>query len=527
MEVEVSRENLCVNKLVCEKKELIFVQEDMIVPDSKPDILNTINLNGNVCIYKKEVMEEKVKIEGNVNTYIMYLPDCKEDNLRGLTANIDFSQSIAVPGSKEGMTAITCVNIKDMECKVLNGRKINVKVGLEVDIKLYSNEDINIINQINNIPDIQILEKNHTINSLIGSGTTRVYAKETFGIDGQDELAEILKTDINLVESDIKISYNKLLTKSEADVKIMYLTEDNRINTVTGRIPVVGFIDILDVSEENTCNVNYEIKNMLVRPNPSEEHSIYVEIELETICMVFEKKEIKIIQDLYSPTMDLEFSQRKVTTLTDKVSKTKNFTLTSKTNISDLQEGNLLDVEVKTMINKEKVTTSKIMYEGELVLNFIFVQETNNVNSKISKIPFEFSVENPISSDQVNIDTKVMISSQKFDIRSGGDVECNIDLEFAIELNANSNITIIDNIDVQENRDVNMEYDSLIIYIIQDGDTLWKIAKRFRSTVDELARMNGIENPDLIYAGNKLYIPKFNYRNKKENKNAVAGPVIL
>ena len=31
------------------------------------------------------------------------------------------------------------------------------------------------------------------------------------------------------------------------------------------------------------------------------------------------------------------------------------------------------------------------MYEGELVLNFIFVQESNSVNSKVSKIPFEFS----------------------------------------------------------------------------------------------------------------------------------------
>ena len=141
MEVEVSRDNLCINKLVCEKKELVFVEEDMIVPDSKPDILNTINLNGNVCIYKKEVMEDKVKIDGDINTYIMYLPDSKEDNLRGLTANLSFSQAIAVPGCREGMRAITCVTIKDMECKVLNGRKINIKVGLEVNIKLYSSNE--------------------------------------------------------------------------------------------------------------------------------------------------------------------------------------------------------------------------------------------------------------------------------------------------------------------------------------------------------------------------------------------------
>ena len=58
MEVEVSKDNICINKIVCEKKELIFAEEDMIVPDTKPDILNTINMTGNVCVYKKEAMEK-------------------------------------------------------------------------------------------------------------------------------------------------------------------------------------------------------------------------------------------------------------------------------------------------------------------------------------------------------------------------------------------------------------------------------------------------------------------------------------
>ena len=92
MEIDVSKENICINKLVAQKKELIFVEEDMIVPDSKPDILNSVNLSGNVCIYKKEVLDGKIKIEGCVNTYIMYIPDSQDDNLRGLNANIEFSK---------------------------------------------------------------------------------------------------------------------------------------------------------------------------------------------------------------------------------------------------------------------------------------------------------------------------------------------------------------------------------------------------------------------------------------------------
>ena len=117
---------------------------------------------------------------------------------------------------------------------------------------------------------------------------------------------------VSLTDKDIKVSYNKVLTKAEAEIKIMYLTEDNRIKTITGKIPVVGFIDMPNISEEHICKTDNEIKNILIRPNSSEEHSIYVEIEIETNCMAFEKEEIALIQDLYSPSQNLSFSQKRI-----------------------------------------------------------------------------------------------------------------------------------------------------------------------------------------------------------------------
>ena len=52
MVVDTIKENLCVNKLVATKKEVILVEGDMIVPDSKPDILNTICTSKNRRKYK-------------------------------------------------------------------------------------------------------------------------------------------------------------------------------------------------------------------------------------------------------------------------------------------------------------------------------------------------------------------------------------------------------------------------------------------------------------------------------------------
>ena len=53
-------------------------------------------------------------------------------------------------------------------------------------------------------------------------------------------------------------------------------------------------------------------------------------------------------------------------------------------------------------------------------------------------------------------------------------------------------------------------------YTVVKGDTLWSIAKKFNTTVDELVRLNNIKNKNLIYVGQVLklkdniqYYPKY------------------
>ena len=40
-------------------------------------------------------------------------------------------------------------------------------------------------------------------------------------------------------------------------------------------------------------------------------------------------------------------------------------------------------------------------------------------------------------------------------------------------------------------------------------DTLWKISKKFHSKIDDIARVNEIDDISKIYPGQQLYIPKF------------------
>jgi LysM repeat protein len=49
--------------------------------------------------------------------------------------------------------------------------------------------------------------------------------------------------------------------------------------------------------------------------------------------------------------------------------------------------------------------------------------------------------------------------------------------------------------------------ESYVWHTVQRGETLYSIARRYGTSVSAITRMNGLSNPNQIYAGQKLKIP--------------------
>ena len=107
-----------------------------------------------------------------------------------------------------------------------------------------------------------------------------------------------------------------------------------------------------------------------------------------------------------------------------------------------------------------------------------------------------------------NVNTAIEVGMQDFIIMPDESIDIKIDLNFTVEYSKNLEINVIQNIQSGENRTSNPY--SLTIYFAKPGDSLWKIAKKFRSTVDNIAKVNGIEDVDKIEVGQQLFIPRYN-----------------
>ena len=508
MVVTTTKQTLSINQVIGRKTDTIIVEEDIVVPDIKPDILSTISTSGTVCIYKKEVSTGAVKVDGCINTYIIYLADDEMGAVRSLNTTLDFSKTINMDNANEGMILESKVTLKSVECRVINGRKVSIKAIVELELKLSSNDAIEFVNEIEDIKDIQVLNSTLPLNSILGRGVTKVYAKDTIVIDGADNLNEIMKVDFNIINEETKISYNKVLVKAEAIVKIMYLTEDNRICLSSAVIPIMGFIDIQDISDENICDVSFELKNLIIKPNSVDEHSIYVEGEVEISCNVSQSKEMNIIQDLYSPSVDLAYKQKQIQAISQKKIVKDVCNIREKQFIEEIGNHKIYDAEIMPSIINKNILKDRIMYEGQLEINFIFSAEnTSRVDTKNVVIPFTFNMDCAGITPSSEVETKIEITAQDFTIMPDGGIDVKIDLSFGVSLSTNQALQVIEEISVDETR--NKERCSLVIYFVKPKDTLWSIAKRFRSTVADIAKINGIEDENKIDVGQQLFIPNY------------------
>ena len=182
-------------------------------------------------------------------------------------------------------------------------------------------------------------------------------------------------------------------------------------------------------------------------------------------------------------------------------------TIQEKINLNDIEGKNLIDVESSVQIQKETKINTKILYEMELKMNFMFLSQTMQITTQTATIPFEYVIDNLERGERLNTRNEIEILSQDFVIQDGGNISCNINVNIETNMYRNNNTNLINS--VEEDGEREEEDYSIIIYIVKKGDTLWNIAKEFGSTVDDIVKANAIENPDVIQIGEKLYIPKF------------------
>lgn len=488
----MEKSKIVINKKLVEKEKTVEIYGDIIVPDIKPDIVNIINSNANTYIYKKEVNESKVRLDGNIDAFVIYLADSGET--RSIQTTLNFSEILEDSQIITTMKARENVNLVTIESKILNERKISIRAEISLKIEMWENEEIEFINNIDEELDIQKLEEKLTVKSCVGENSNKTSIKENIKANTECKIAEILKTDIELCNLENKISYNKILAKADANIRILYLSEENKIEKIESSIPVMTFIEIENVSDTNICETEYNIRNMLYKIDAKDMNCIETQIEYEVNCIAYENKEIDIIQDMYSTKRNITFNKKEATLKLSNEEECKKIKIDERVLVEDIST--IYDVNCTPVITNKNSSN----YEGEVCLDILFEADNRNgLNFQQVKIPFVFKSDIEVRNSDLNLLDKQFTVNNEY-------VNCSLIINIKDNEKNIKNINIIENIETQDIED-DCEY-KMVVYFVKKGDTIWNIAKKFKVYSKNILKANNLEENCKLNVGDRLYIMK-------------------
>lgn len=493
----MEKQTVKLNRKVLSKEKETEISLDVIVPDIKPDIVAVLNTNANSYIYKEELIRGRIRLDGNIDSYVVYLSDNGET--RSLAVNMDFIESLEDEAIEESMRHKTKVKIKSIETKVLNERKINIVAKLSLCAEFYQSSEVEFLKASPEDEGLQKMERNYSLKKLVGINKSKASLKEDIALDGAETIAEILKTEISISNLENKISYNKVLAKADANIKIIYQTEEMKIGVLKASYPVMSFIDLENVQENHICETEFILRNMLFKISLTEATKVTVQMDFETCVEAYEVQEITIIEDMYKLDKEIEFTKKEIEVALDSQQKNEIVKVNEKAKIEDIN--NIIDISTNVNVVNRTNSGAYVNYELETVLDIMYEADNRNgVNAKTIRFPFMVKLETALSN---NVNFAVINQDFKLD---NEEINCNMEIECKLQMDKVKRLSILENIQEKE-CETKSEY-SMVVYFVKPCDTIWKIAKMFKVTEASIIEANNLENPEKISVGEKLYIVK-------------------
>ncbi len=486
-----------------------WIEQDIIVPDTKPDAIKIVNVTVTPYVNNIESMQDKIKVSGNINYFIIYKVDDQVFGTRGLFTSYPYSEIIEVKGATEEMI----VNIKPVCKNVIfslpNERKISVKSEIIFKTRLKKIENVDLINRFEVDNKIECKMCKNSFCNIMQDKKSIIASKEEFMLPKEaEDFYELLNVDAKIINTEYKESYNKVMIKGDIDIKMIYLAENQSENVkkVNYTLPFSAMVELENINDNSKFEINYIMQefNLKLNPEITSTKTMTAEYQIEVNVVMFEEEEVEYIEDFYSQSRELNFDLLNVKGVRKTVNLNKNIELKESIANALLENSKLIDYRLDTSYIVPVVLQNNIKLEGEAKVTLL-IQDLNNLelDSKTLDIIVNesYDLDNIANKNNIFVD----ISQERINItQSGQDLDIRIQLEVNTRVEEVKDINVISNI-IDDDLDLT-GLDSINIYIVKPGDTLWNIAKKYKTSVDKIVKTNDIIDPDAISVGQKILV---------------------
>jgi LysM repeat protein len=517
MAIELVRDLIRMDQVIGEEMTQAMVEGDVVVPDSKPDVDKILSVDGSVLITDKEVVDDRVILEGVVNVKALYVSAEGALPLHYMEGSFGFTQQMELPGINNRMDAEVHAGIEHLDSDIVNSRKLNIKCVLNISGKVVDRAQIDMVKDVKGIDDVQVLSDYIEITDTVGENRAHVTVRQEFVIPAdQPAVGEILKTDVMIGKREGRITEDRVNINGILKVTTLYIGDDdqNSINTVSYQIPFSNYIDIPGAAPGMGYRVRYSVEDfysLVKEDDQDQKRTIEYEVVVKAEAKVQSVQQVEMLVDAYSPSTS--FSAQKSSL---KLKKSMDY-ITEEIQIKEEVQlpahcppiTKLCDVQAVPVLTDFGISGDNIVIEGLLCIKALYTTDGQqySVYMHQDEIPFQHTTPLPEGGRQMDMDIDLYLEDFQSRMLDNDLIEIRAKMLAEIDIEKSYSKEVV--IDIEESDEGEKYPDaSIVVYVVQPGDTLWKVAKRFGTTIEELVRVNDIQEPDGLSPGQKLIVSR-------------------
>ena len=535
--MRLEKKNIHMNKIVKSETVIFFVSREERIMDADNEIENIINQKEIVTTDGVVTRENQITVNGTINYNILYYPKNSE-MVCGEEKEINFEENIKLMGINSEDNANVTMEVLSSSIKPVDGKNYIYKIQLKAYIIVEKIEDLDIATAIdtdsqgenyennfakensgkNNVEDIMTKKRNIDSLAIIADKTDTFRVSEQIAVShGKPPIGTIVWSDIRIKNQNIKTMEGSIIINGQLSIFIIYIPEMENMpeQWLEQTIDFNGQLEMSEATEDVVSYIELWLNNVNVQPEINQDNemrNLSVSALLKLNVKLYKETSIKIIEDVYKPGANLVPAMESKTyqkLLVKNASRTKEVV---KMKI-DKTKGQLLQIcnsQAEIKIENILVRDNSLKAIGKIKTCIIYISSDDRhpICCQCRESNFEHGIdaEGIEGNDEYFLNWKVeqvnanMLNADEVEIKAVIALEAivfkKVEQNFVTEIN-------------QEPVDMEALNSAPVLkgYIVQKGDTLWKLAKENYTTIEKIMTVNNLEN-ETIKKGDRLLIIK-------------------
>lgn len=519
MSYDIVREKIVLDQNIGKETTQILLEGDIIVPDIKSDMSIILQADAQINIDRTEISTDRINYMGRLNIQVLYLGKGNEKPVHSMSITAPVDDFINMEGITKDMWVEVKADIQNIDYNMINDRKISYRAVVDIRVSANTSDIHEVVVNIDGLPQTQQQKLNLSLSKNVANRLDRFIIKDEITVpSGKPNIREILQTNIEVSNQDVRVGNEKVSITGDLIITTLYKgdTDQSILEFMEHEVPFNGTIEVLEAREDMFSDIvlNMQDKYIQVKPDDDgEDRIIELEISMGTSVRVSTQENIEILEDAYCINKELEM-EKSFIKYPRLVCRNKNQSSVKEVVQLDNACPNILQifrVKGKAHLDDIKIIADKVVTEGFIETDILYIAKSDDtpLYSYKTMIPYRQVIETKGALPEMDVSVDISVDHISFNMLSDNEIDLRFTITFNTHVSEQMEACMINDIKfIDMDKEILDIMPSITVYVVQKNDTLWKIAKMYNTSVDEIIALNDIENPDLLYPGEKLLILK-------------------